>query len=138
MFAPDVVAEAEALYSRLCASQKDPRVLHGDLHHYNVLFDAECGWVAIDPWGAFGELEFEIAASLRNPYEFTDLIATRESIESRLRIYGRLLPINLERTLQWAFAHTVLAALWPTEDGIGLDLQRPFVMAALTVREMLS
>ena len=39
------------MYSRLCASQSRPRLLHGDLHHYNVLPDSERGWLAIDPKG---------------------------------------------------------------------------------------
>ena len=38
-----------------------------DLQHYNVLFDSDRGWLAIDPKGVIGEVEYEIGASLRNP-----------------------------------------------------------------------
>ena len=49
-----LVEEGRQLYSELCATQREPRLLHGDLHHDNVLFDSRRGWVAIDPkaWSA--------------------------------------------------------------------------------------
>src|SRR5688500_2243452 len=54
-----LVESAHRLYSSLCASQREPRLLHGDLHHSNVLFDSERGWLAIDPKGVAGEVEYE-------------------------------------------------------------------------------
>src|SRR5262245_24595375 len=65
----DLLLAAQRLYSELCGSQTRPRLLHGDLHHYNVLFDSHRGWLAIDPKGVIGELEYEVGAALRNPYE---------------------------------------------------------------------
>ena len=37
--------EAAGLYRSLEASQKQTMLLHGDLHHYNILFDTDRGWV---------------------------------------------------------------------------------------------
>ncbi|WP_373298360.1 aminoglycoside phosphotransferase family protein [Paludibacterium paludis] len=34
--------------------QRCHRLLHGDLHHDNVLFDSSHGWLAIDPKGVIG------------------------------------------------------------------------------------
>src|SRR5205085_7916092 len=62
-----MVESAELVCRELCASQSTRRLLHGDLHHANVLFDSRQGWVAIDPWGIMAELEFEVGAALRNP-----------------------------------------------------------------------
>ena len=62
------VERAQRLYVGLCASQTSTRLLHGDLHHYNILRDGDRGWVAIDPKGVVGEVEYEIGAALRNPY----------------------------------------------------------------------
>ena len=64
-----LVAQARQLYFDLCASQRGVRLLHGDLQHYNVLFDSDRGWLAIDPKGVIGEVEYEIGPSLRNPVE---------------------------------------------------------------------
>ena len=48
----------------------DPRdavVLHGDLHHGNVLDFGERGWLAIDPKGLLGEAAFDYCNLLCNP-----------------------------------------------------------------------
>ena len=42
---------AHDTYRALCASQSAVRLLHGDLHHRNVLSDSRKGWLAIDPKG---------------------------------------------------------------------------------------
>jgi streptomycin 6-kinase len=36
------VDRADALFSELCLSQSSERLLHGDLHHFNVFFDQLC------------------------------------------------------------------------------------------------
>ena len=41
-------------------------VLHGDLHHYNILSAEREPWLAIDPKGIVGEPEYEASAFLRN------------------------------------------------------------------------
>jgi streptomycin 6-kinase len=40
-----------------------------DLHHYNVLSDSGRGWLAIDPKGLVGEVEYEVGAAIRNPID---------------------------------------------------------------------
>ena len=65
----DLVAEGQGRFRRLSRSQRDLRLLHGDLHHSNVLFDTTRGWLAIDPKGLVGEVGYEIGAMLRNPVE---------------------------------------------------------------------
>jgi Aminoglycoside/hydroxyurea antibiotic resistance kinase len=39
----------------LAATQRDVAVLHGDMHHENVLKFSSRGWPAIDPKGLVGE-----------------------------------------------------------------------------------
>jgi streptomycin 6-kinase len=131
------VDRAEELFSELCRTQRDARLLHGDLHHYNVLFDANAGWIAIDPWGVVGETEFELGASLRNPIDVPDLPADPRVIERRLRTFESGLNINSERALKWAFATTVLSILWPVDLECGLDLRRPFSRAAGSMLRLL-
>jgi streptomycin 6-kinase len=126
----EFVERAEALFAELCATQRRPRPLHGDLHHHNVLFDEVSGWVAIDPWGAMGEIEFEIGASLRNPVDAPHLLNDPIVIERRLRIFEERLRCDADRALKWAFTTTVLAILWPVEPEIGLDLRGSFALAA--------
>jgi streptomycin 6-kinase len=129
------VDAAEELFAALCATQRDVRLLHGDLHHYNVLFDSAAGWVAIDPWGVMGEIEFEVGASLRNPV--VDAVKSPRLLERRLRIYEDRLHIDASRAVKWAFATTVLGILWPFDPNLGLDLRNMFSNAAHSLEQLL-
>jgi len=132
-----LVESAHRLYLSLCASQAEPRLLHGDLQHYNVLFDAERGWLAIDPKGVIGEVEYEIGAILRNPIEQPELFISRVSIERRIKQLTGKLNLNGERVLAWAFAQAVLSVLWDVEDGFAVDAMHPALRLALTIQPML-
>src|SRR5437588_2607793 len=96
----------------LYASQKEPRLLHGDLQHYNVLFDSKRGWLAIDPKGVVGEVEYEIGAILRNPIERPEMFTQRVTIERRIKQLTGKLNLDFERVLAWGFAQAVLSAIW--------------------------
>ena len=117
----ELVLHAQSVYSELAAAQREPALLHGDLQHSNVLRDEGRGWVAIDPKGVIGELEYEIGAALRNPYELPDLFASPETIERRLAIFYAALGIDVDRARAWAFAQAVLSAIWSVEDGHAVD-----------------
>ncbi len=129
------VDRAETLFAELCATQREQRLLHGDLHHYNVLYDADAGWTVIDPWGAIGEIEFELGPSLRNP--IVPLVKSSREVERRLRIYAGRLNFDAGRAVKWAFATTVLGIIWPFEPGVGLDLRAPFASAARAMCELI-
>lgn len=97
-----------------------------------MLFDNEAGWLAIDPQGPRGEIEFEIGACLRNP--LADIVESPRVLERRLRTYEDRLNLDAGRALRWAFATTVLGILWPFEQ---LDLRAPFGRAARAMHEVM-
>lgn len=132
-----LVEKGERWYWKLCATQQDVRLLHGDLQHYNILFDRERGWVAIDPKGVVGEIEYEIGASLRNPCENPELIKSRWSIERRLKGYESRLKLDCKRALGWGFAQAVLSAIWTVEDGLLVDGRNPALMLADAIQPMI-
>ena len=132
-----LVLEAHRVYSNLCNSQSRPRLLHGDLHHYNVLFDAERGWLAIDPKGVVGELEYEVGAALRNPYERSELFAEPSAIRKRVERFARELRLDAARMLAWGFAQAVLAAIWAVEDGVAVETGNSWIVLANAIRPML-
>lgn len=134
---PELVERAARIYSELCATQAARRLLHGDLQHYNVLFDSARGWAFIDPKGVVGELEYELGATLRNPYERPGLFASAEVVARRLAVFGARLELDTRRALRWAFAQAVLSAIWSVEDGEELDAAHPSLMLAEAVRPML-
>jgi streptomycin 6-kinase len=130
------VDRADALFSELCLTQSSGRLLHGDLHHFNVLFDQRDGWVVIDPWGVKGELEFEIGPSLRNPVP--SVVGDPQRLERRIRIYESRLKLDATRAVKWAFATTVLGVLWPFDPSVGQDLRLQFAGAATAMWQLMA
>jgi len=126
----ELVLEAHELYQDLASSQRATMLLHGDLQHYNVLFDRERGWVAIDPKGVVGELEYEVGALLRNPIEQPEFFTNPATIKHRLEILTSLLSLDYSRALRWCFAQAVLSAIWGVEDGYAVEPNHPALMLA--------
>ncbi len=133
-----LVEEAHKLYTDLGVTQRRPTLLHGDLQHYNVLFDSERGWLAIDPKGVIGEVEYELGAALRNPYARPELFTSPVTIERRLNQFASLLDVDIGRALAWAFAQAVLSAIWEIEDGFAVNATSPALRLASAIRPMLS
>ncbi len=133
-----LVHEAHQLFRNLATSSTRTMLLHGDLHHYNILFDAHRGWLAIDPKGVVGELEYEVGAIIRNPIELPDVFLSPEVIERRLRTITDALQLDYQRALQWAFAQAVLSAIWSVEDGERVEPDHPVLNLARTLKQMLS
>jgi streptomycin 6-kinase len=128
-----LVDEAESLFFRLCATQGPPVLLHGDLHHQNVVLDEHRGWLAIDPKGILGEAVYETGALLRNPQH--RLCARPEIIERRARLMTDRLGYARRRILEWCFAQWVLSLLWCLEDAI--PLQAAWLEGPLAARSLL-
>lgn len=133
----ELVREAHDLYRDLAASQHTTMLLHGDLHHYNVLSDNARGWLAIDPKGLVGELEYEIGALMRNPMEQPELYTQRSTIKRRLEILTSLLPLDRSRVLRWCFAQTVLSAIWGVEDDYKIERDHGGLCLARTLKQMI-
>jgi streptomycin 6-kinase len=123
-----LVDRASALYAILAATQDAPRLLHGDLHHDNVLRDAGRGWLAIDPKGVVGEPAYEIGAALRNPTTDPARFAVTAVADRRAWIAAGRLGLDRQRVLGWGFALAVLSAIWCVQDG--LDPARGLAAAA--------
>lgn len=117
-----LIDDARDHYLRLCASQQHAQLLHGDLHHDNVLWDSIRGWTAIDPKGVVGEIEYEIGAALRNPMAMQDLVTAPQRLQKRVEQFSTYLGLDAERVLGWAFGQAVLSAIWEVEDGRAVDV----------------
>ena len=132
-----MVRRASDVYTELCETQRTPRLLHGDLQHYNVLRDDERGWLAIDPKGVVGEVEYEVGASLRNPVELPAVLANPTTIERRVSTLSSRLGLDADRVLRWSFAQAVLSAIWLVEDGYGVEPNSPPLQLARAIEPML-
>ena len=129
--------KAERIYNDLADSQTATRLLHGDLQHYNIVHDAKRGWIAIDPKGIVGELEYEIGASLRNPYEAPAIFTAPKIIERRIKQFQSALELDGDRILGWGYSQAVLSAIWGVEDGYAVPPESVPIVLAHSMSEML-
>ncbi|CAN5586831.1 aminoglycoside phosphotransferase family protein [soil metagenome] len=101
----------------LLSTTTDVVVLHGDVHHKNILFDSSRGWLAIDPQGLIGERTYDVANLFFNPDDLPDIVESRARIERQSETFSRRLNVSRERVLQMAFAYGCLSFAWSIEDG---------------------
>ncbi len=114
-----LVAEAVDLAGYLLATSSDPVLLHGDLHHDNILSCQHSGWIAIDPKGVIGEPAYETGAILRNLWADRNHVANPvEIIHRRVDQFAEELAIDKTRIRSWGIVQAVLAAIWCLEDNL--------------------
>lgn len=108
---------AERVLAELLADRRPPYLLHGDLHHGNVLVDDRRGLRVIDPWGIYGDRSADVAPALHNPIELVARTADVDSlIRRRLAIYAGVLGVDEEYLAAWCYVYDVIRALWTLED----------------------
>jgi streptomycin 6-kinase len=113
----DLLEDAERVWNDLLQWQGQPVVLHGDLHHYNVLRAERAPWLAIDPHGVVGEPAFEVGAYFGNPLNIFDMPQPAWIIERRTYILAERLGFERARVIAWGFAYQMLSAVWSAENG---------------------
>lgn len=105
----------------------DTVVLHGDLHHDNVLDFGELGWLAIDPKYLVGNRVFDYTNILCNPQQ----AVAEEQFGRRVARIGERASIDEALLLQWTVAWTGLSASWSADDGKTADEKRALRIGAL-------
>lgn len=111
-------AQGRQLLASAAAQGQPDALLHGDLHHGNVLSDLDGdgdgdgadGWVVIDPHGVVGEPAYEVAAAVYNPFALGGLAAERAAVRCGRLAEAAQLPVD--RVRGWALVQAVLSAVW--------------------------
>lgn len=113
-----VVQIAAAVAKELLADQRDVCVLHGDLHHENVLdFGAARGWLAIDPKGLLGDRGYDFANIVCNPERDLAMVTSPGRIMRQIGVISEAAGYDRTRLMKWLLAYTGLSAAWILDDG---------------------
>lgn len=111
----EILHEAVELFQSMNAARGKPFLLHGDLHHYNILMAGMESWLAIDPKGLIGDREYDVIQYLLNKLPREDATSV---IEKRIDLFVKELNLDKKRIIGWGFCHSVLATCWTVqEDG---------------------
>jgi streptomycin 6-kinase len=119
----DMLQKAYDLSQKLLSKKLPMHLLHGDLHHENIVQCAEDkldrnSWVIIDPKGVLGTIEFEVIRFLMNPIPaLLEQPSPKDIIERRIAQLHALFGFEKERLHDWLFVQAVLSACWAEEGG---------------------
>lgn len=116
-----ILNKARLLRDKLLATATHEVLLHGDLHHDNILKSGE-GWLAIDPKGFIGDPAFDCSAFISNPIpELLHQQAPNEIIQNRIQKFSKQLDIPFQRIKDWHYVKTVLCWVWCIEDNLNAN-----------------
>lgn len=111
-----LLSQAESWFRDLTNDRAGDVILHGDLHHDNVLSSGST-WKVIDPHGYIGDSAFEVGAMIYNPFDcFPNDRSISQIVERRLKILFEELPFDAQRIKAWTFCRTILSIGWTFED----------------------
>jgi streptomycin 6-kinase len=119
----ELVSRAAGLFDELCASSPGDVVLHGDLHHGNVLRSGD-RWVAIDPHGRVGDPGYDCGAMLYNPDPAVHDESLLRLVPARIEQLADGFGQPIERVRAWGFVMAVLSEAWGPGGSRALDVAR--------------
>lgn len=110
-----VLARSAASARALLDTPREISVLHGDLHHGNVLDGGARGFLAIDPKRLLGERGYDFANIFCNPDAAVALQPGR--LARQAHVVAEAADLDRGRLLQWVLAYAGLSAAWHFGDG---------------------
>jgi streptomycin 6-kinase len=132
-FSDEILKQAASVASRLLSDQTECRVLHGDLHHENILYSDVNGWVAIDPKALYGDRAFDFANILCNPNKYVAL--DKDRLVQQIEVIGQETNIDFDRMLNWVIAWLGLSAIWMEEDHLDASFPIQLAKIALSIKK---
>ncbi|MDV6375568.1 aminoglycoside phosphotransferase family protein [Deinococcus arenicola] len=124
-----ILAKAQTTARELLDAPQDVGVLHGDIHHANLLATSKGGWRFIDPKGLIGERGFDSANILCNPD--LDTATAPGRLERQAQIISDTANLDHARLLHWALAYAGLSAAWHLEAGEDVQAEKTLEVARI-------
>ncbi len=124
---PSMLAKAKSLVRELEATKPEYRLLHGDLHHHNILLDGRNDWIAIDPKGVAGDPAAEAGRMLHNPTAgFLKTDHPKARAANRVKILANITRIDADRFKKWGYVDSVLSAAWNVDRDYRIECAKLF------------
>jgi len=124
------MVRGKTLAAELLANPSTPTVLHGDMHHGNVVQLSTGDWRAIDPQGLLGHRGYDYANIFRNSN--LDIAADPERFRSRVTQVSRMANLAPNELLGWIVALCALSRSWGEDTGLPAGTDRIIAELALS------
>ncbi|WP_316568766.1 aminoglycoside phosphotransferase family protein [Neobacillus sp. YIM B06451] len=111
---PFEAVDTAASFFKELAGLGEEQLLHGDLHHENILYAEGRGWVAIDPKGVIGHPYFDIISFLVN--YVNEKPNPKELLKLRIDLICNEVSMDRKLLLKAAVSLSTLYACWGIED----------------------
>lgn len=113
----EYLTKARKLKEHLLATTTEEVLLHGDLHHDNIIQHGN-SFVAIDPKGFIGDRLYDVAPFIRNPMiQLVQLPDAFSLLTTRIEMISLMLKADTERVTQWVYVQSLLTWIWSLQDG---------------------
>lgn len=130
--APELFSDALSL-SRQLYQGVDRELLHGDIHHFNVMQNAHGDWFSLDPKGLLGPKAYEYSNIFCNPCKHTDIVANEANMAVVRDVVCERSGLQTDVVMAHAFARAAQVAAWCLDDS-----DRPYwLLCAKTARKFL-
>lgn len=99
-------------------------LLHGDLHHDNILLNSSGRYTIIDPKGVTGHPFFDLSRFLLNELDYYPEEAWSKELDLLIQEFSLRFAIPITDLTQLFYIEMLMAQCWNMEDGILPDMDR--------------
>jgi streptomycin 6-kinase len=129
-FPREYVTKAAAFFEELNTAGRRV-LLHGDLHHENILSAKREPFLAIDPKGITGNFGYEMSTFLINHRWWIESDPDlKEKLDAAIKRFSEHFDITPAAIRKWTFAQNVLSAWWTFEEN-GENWKRELELAEI-------
>ncbi|MGM0410585.1 MAG: aminoglycoside phosphotransferase family protein [Bacillota bacterium] len=112
----NLIDKAETIFYDIEKMNYRKVLLHGDLHHWNILFNENKGWKAIDPKGVIGISVMESARFLDNQITITESLGDFRALDNMISVFSNKFSESKLIVAQNLFILLVLSTCWSYEN----------------------
>lgn len=119
----DMASRAHLFCAEMFEKYPDRVLLHGDLHHDNLLLRTDGSYAMIDPKGVVGPAIMDLPRFILNELDTAHSCSDRQHIEEVIRLLGEQSGYPAADIRKLFYMETVLANIWCLEDGEEMNRQ---------------
>lgn len=111
-----LIDSAEKHYIDLEKSHSSKALIHGDLHHFNILQEKNSKWKIIDPKGVIAIPYLECSRFIENQLSMVKRDEMFSSLDDMITVFSNKFSVSKQIITKGLFVDAVLSTIWNFED----------------------